>query len=70
MAKASVDIAAGCIKNKISRNKTGPRMIPMREVRLGFMSAIESYNYQKFQAIQTAIMGVVESEGYSDWYRL
>lgn len=35
-------------------------MIPMREVRLGFMSAIESYNYQKIHAIQTAIIGVVD----------
>jgi len=51
---------AGFTKNSISRNKAGPRMIPMREVRLGFMSAIEFYNYQKIQAIQTAIIGVVD----------
>ena len=39
-------------------------MIPMREVVFGLMSAIESYNYQKIQVIQTAIMEVVESKGY------
>jgi len=60
MAKASEDMPSGLTKNKMIRNNTGPRNIPIRDVGLGFIVAIESYNYQKNQGIQTAIIRLVD----------